>query len=371
MPAVTPVRMPKWGLSMEEGTIVDWLRPEGAVIAEGDDLVDIETAKISNVFESPASGVLRRIVAQPGDVLPVGALIGVIAEAEAPDAEVEAFIDAFRSSFVPETAEDGAGSGLALRSVEVGGRRIEVGRTGQAEGVPVVLVHGFSGDMNGWLFNIDALSAVAPVIAVDLPGHGASSKDVGDGSLETLSAAVGGALDALGVDRAHLVGHSLGASVVARLAADRPGLAASVVLICPAGLGATPVSEAFLTGVVDADRAKDLKPVLEMLVADPAMVSKDMVETVLRYKRLDGVDEALARLRDHMLDGSDFARLRADLARIPSALVIASDGDQIVGVPDPAVLPSGFHIERIAGAGHLPHLEAAGAVNALLLAAVG
>ena len=370
MPAVTPIRMPKWGLSMQEGTIVEWWRPEGAAVAEGDELVDIETAKITNACESPATGTLRRIVAQPGQVLPVGALIGVMAEAEVADAEVDAFIAEFQSNFTPEAEDGEEAQVLSLSTVEVDGRSLRVGRAGPATGVPVVLIHGFAGDINNWLFNIDAVSAIAPLIAVDLPGHGGSSKDVGDGSLETLADSIGGALAALGVTRAHFVGHSLGAAVAARLAVDHPPLVASLTLIAPAGLSASPVSEEFLTGVIDAQRTRDLKPVLEMLVADPDLVTKAMVEDLIKFKRLDGVEDALAVLRDRLVSGEDGAELRADLARIPSALVIASRADRIVGPPDEAALPSGFRVVWIDNAGHMPHLEQAGLVNSLLTEAI-
>jgi len=369
MTAVTPVRMPKWGLSMQEGAIVDWWKAEGATVAEGEDLVDIETSKITNVCESPAAGVLRRIVAQPGETLPVGALIGVLAEPEVSDAEIESFITDFQANFVPAEADDEGAQALSLTMVDAAGRAIRIGRAGPDEGVPVVLIHGYSGDLNNWLFNIDALAARSPVIALDLPGHGGSSKDVGDGSLGTLAHAVAATLDALGVSEAHLVGHSLGAAVAARLAIDHAGLARSLTLIAPAGLSSTGVSEAFLTGVIDAQRAKDLKPVMEMLLADPALVTRDMVEDVLKFKRLDGVEEALTVLRDRLIDGADAAALRADLAAIPAALVIASRTDRIVGPPDEAALPPGFRIAWIADAGHMPHLEQATEVNALLVAA--
>ncbi|MBS0409501.1 MAG: acetoin dehydrogenase dihydrolipoyllysine-residue acetyltransferase subunit, partial [Proteobacteria bacterium] len=48
MADVTPIRMPKWGLSMQEGAIIDWWKAEGDRLTEGEDLVDIETSKINN-----------------------------------------------------------------------------------------------------------------------------------------------------------------------------------------------------------------------------------------------------------------------------------------------------------------------------------
>jgi len=370
MSVITSVRMPKWGLAMQEGAIVDWWKAEGATVAEGEDLVDIETTKITNACESPIGGVLRRIVAQPGETLPVGALIAVVADASASEAEIDAFVAEFQARYVPPTEDDEAAAVLRLTTVEVPGGAMRIGRAGPQEGVPVVLIHGYSGDLNNWLFNIEALSAIAPVIALDLPGHGGSTKDVGDASLSTLAGRVAAVLDALDVGRAHLTGHSLGAAVAARLAIDRPGLAQSLTLIAPAGLSETPVSEEFLTGVIEAQRARDLKPYIEMLVADPAMVTKDMVDDVLKFKRLDGVEEALTALRDRMVDGAEAAALRADLAAIPAALVIASKDDRIVGAPDEAALPNGFKVAWIEGAGHMPHLEKAAAVNALLLEVV-
>ena len=370
MAVVTPIRMPKWGLSMQEGVIIDWWKREGDLLAEGEDLVDIETSKINNVYESPTSGPLRRIVAQAGETLPVGALIAVVADAEASDADVDAFIADFQASFTPEIEDAEGGGAFALTSVETSLGAIRIGRAGPAEGETVVLIHGYAGDLDNWLFNIEALAARGPVIAIDLPGHGGSTKAVGDGALKTLAAAVAEALEASGVGAAHIVGHSLGGAVAARLAADQPDKVRRLTLICPAYLPGTALAEDFLTGVAESQRAKDLKPWLEQLFADPSAVTRDMVEDMLKFKRTDGVEEALAALRDRMVSGEDAAALRADLHDLPQTLVIASDADQIVGAPDEAALPRQFRVAWIEGAGHMPHLEQAGAVNALLLEAL-
>lgn len=82
---LTKLGMPKWGLSMTEGTVVQWLVEEGAELNNGDEIVEVESEKINNAVEAPAPGVLRRRVAKEGDVLPVGGLIGVIADASVTD----------------------------------------------------------------------------------------------------------------------------------------------------------------------------------------------------------------------------------------------------------------------------------------------
>ncbi|HUI58926.1 MAG TPA: dihydrolipoamide acetyltransferase family protein [Steroidobacteraceae bacterium] len=104
------VTMPKWGIEMTEGTLGQWTARVGQRVERGEPLLDVETDKIVNTVESPAAGVLRRIVADTGEIRPVGALIAVLATEEVSEAEVVTFIDQFRGAtvnFEPDAGEPG------------------------------------------------------------------------------------------------------------------------------------------------------------------------------------------------------------------------------------------------------------------------
>jgi pyruvate dehydrogenase E2 component (dihydrolipoamide acetyltransferase) len=360
--------MPKWGLSMENGKVVHWWKSEGDRVNAGEDLLDIETAKIVNTAEAPASGVLRRIVTPLDETAPVGALLGVIAETDVSDADIDLFVANLAVEGEAATADDG-GQRIALQQVPTRLGDLQVGRLeSEAGGETVVLIHGFASDLNSWLFTFEPVRQAGRIIAIDLPGHGGSSKAPGDASLEALAGAVIDALTSLGVETAHLVGHSLGAAVATAVALQSPGLVRSLVLIAPPALvGGAPSSE-FLDGIVEGQRARDLRAPLAMLVRDPDLVSKDMIEGVLRAKRVDGAEEWLRALRDRMLESQDLADLKARAGSIPAALVIGGSHDQIVGSVEGGAVPPGWRVETILETGHMPHLERSAEVNRLILA---
>ena len=74
----TNIVMPQMGYDMREGTVVRWHKKEGETVARGDVLADIETDKATVEFEAFTSGVLGKIMAEAGVVVPVGELIAVI-----------------------------------------------------------------------------------------------------------------------------------------------------------------------------------------------------------------------------------------------------------------------------------------------------
>ena len=368
MDAIIPVKVPKWGLSMEEGAIVEWHVGEGDRVAEGDELVDIETTKITNVYEAHTDGLIRRIVAKPGQTLPVGALIAVMAEGDVSDTEIDAFVAEFEDRFDP--AEAAAEGGLEVESVDIGaGRVLRVGVAGKArEGTPFVLLHGFGGDLENWSLVQEALSEHRPTYAVELPGHGQSTKDVGEGRLDELADGVVAALDALGLDRFLIAGHSLGGAVATSLTSRLGARVAGLGLVCPAAMPGGRLSTEYLDGFVAAKRARDLRGAVEMLFQDPAMATRDMLDGLVKMKRLDGAEAALTTIKTNRAGGDEaYANLGGVLEGVAAPIaLIASKADRIVGAPDTDRFPSQTTVVWIDNVGHMPHLEAPDKVVAAL-----
>jgi pyruvate dehydrogenase E2 component (dihydrolipoyllysine-residue acetyltransferase) len=361
--------MPKWGLAMTEGLVTAWHLDEGAVVEKGAPALDIETEKITNEFLLPAGGVLRRRLVNVGDTVPVGALLGILAEPSVTKEMIDAFIESFNRQFAETLASraEADDTGPQLQTIDVDSRRTRYLVMGESDAAPLALIHGFGGDLNNWLFNQSALAASRQVLALDLPGHGGSSKTLEAHDLAALTRAVMRLLEVLDVPAVHLAGHSLGGAVAMRLALDRPQRVRSVTLVASAGLGPE-INMDYVQGFINARRRKDLKPVVQLLFADPALASRELLDDLLKFKRLDGVAELLTRIADTAFaGGAQSSVMRDELSRLEMPVqVIWGSEDRIIPARHAEGLPDAVQVRVLEGAGHMVHMEKAAQVNRLL-----
>ncbi len=379
--AITPVVMPKWGLEMREGTITEWLVEEGARIAVGMPIMEVETDKISNAVEAADAGLLRRRVAQAGETLPVKALLGVLAEPAVSDEDIDSFIASF---VVPQADAGDTDDGPVYDHAMIDGIKVRFARRGPESGVPVVFLHGFGGDLGNWMFNIDAIAEDHPVIAIDLPAHGQSVARLPGASVAAFGEFVERFLANEQTGPVHLVGHSMGGAIALWLARHRRQQIASLALVSPAGFGRE-IDLGYIEGFIGAASRRELKPVAERLFADPSLVSRQMLDDLLRYKRIDGVSEALTELAGEMFGAAN--RDAASASRGPTAdaaggqrdlpghgfddpdlpmLVVWGREDRIVPAHHAEHAPRGAKVVIFDEVGHMAMLERAGEFNNLL-----
>ena len=214
MSMIEPIKVPKWGLSMEEGTIVEWHVSEGDRVAEGGDIVDIETTKITNVCQAHTDGFIRKVISKEGDTIPVGGLIAVMAEPDVSDSDIDAFISSYEIQEEKREA-DTSGVELEIRHVDIGNNRtLRVSVAGENQsGTPVILIHGYGGDLENWSLVMAGLAPQVPVYAIEMPGHGQSTKSVGEGKLSDLVEAIITGIEKIDLAKFILCGHSLGGAV--------------------------------------------------------------------------------------------------------------------------------------------------------------
>ena len=172
-------------------------------------------------------------------------------------------------------------------------------------------------------------------------------------------------LDHLDIAKAHLAGHSMGGAVSLNVARLAPQRVASLSLVASAGLGET-INGQYLQGFVAAANRNALKGPMSLLFADPGLVTRQLLEDMLKFKRLEGVDSALQQLSAALADGDRQRHdLRAVLGQHP-ALVLWGAADAII----PASHADGLdaEVQVIPAVGHMVQMEAAEQVNQQLLA---
>jgi pimeloyl-ACP methyl ester carboxylesterase len=232
---------------------------------------------------------------------------------------------------------------------------------GGASGPPVVLLHAAGGASDQWAAQLRHLRRSRRAVAVDLRGHGRSPAPAGGAlPVEALAADVVATLDALGLRRVVLVGHSLGGAVAVALAGAHPERVAGLFLLDPASDGRDlPPAEA--AGLLAALRSDAYPEIVEAHWRSMLQPSTPAVrERVLRDLRATRREAVVGTLE---------ALLRFD----PVPALTRYRGPRLSVITPQNDVPGAYHrlapdlpLRRIDGTGHWVQLDAPEVVNAAL-----
>jgi pimeloyl-ACP methyl ester carboxylesterase len=257
-------------------------------------------------------------------------------------------------------------------------------------GTPILLIHGIGSSSDTWGELPERLSARgARVLAVDLPGHGESSKGPGDYSLGSLASTLRDLLDERGIERAHLVGHSLGGGVSMQFTYQFPDRVASMVLESSGGLGeeaftglraaSLPGSELAIKWAINQRTlagASWLGDKLSRIGVTPHALSPHALETVSWLGEEDRRAAFLATLRSVVSPRGQRVSALDKLHLMEGSRVLIVWGDRDPMIPmvhgqNAHELLSGSRFVVFPGAGHEPHLHDPERFAALIAEHVG
>ena len=251
------------------------------------------------------------------------------------------------------------------------------------QGSPVILIHGIGMYMESWLPSVAALATQHQVYAVDLPGHGKTEKPLNISyTIENLSQFIKDFMTALDIEKAHIVGHSLGGAVSTRLALTKAAAVDRLVLVGSAGLGkeatmvlrimSVPVIGEILTRPSLSGSANFAK----MLVYDPAVMTNELIELSYQMSLLPNMQKSFLKVlrANGNLFGQSKSMYVPNTQGLPSitkpVLVVWGRQDQIVPVAHAEIaaeyLPN-VSVQIFDNCGHFPMLEHTIHFNKLLL----
>ena len=215
------------------------------------------------------------------------------------------------------------------------------------EGPPLILIHGLAGSWQNWLENIPHFARSRRVIALDLPGFGASPMPAKDISIGCYAEIVDGLLDQLGIEKAPVVGNSMGGFIGAEMAIELATRVDKLVLVSAAGLTTHEMHRDSAMAVLRrienvlafgsgwfASRSEHFatrpglrKVLMAMIVAHPARLSGPLISEQVRGSGKPGFMDALEALGTYpLLD-------RLEQIECPT-LVVWGDKDRLVPVRD-------------------------------------
>lgn len=246
--------------------------------------------------------------------------------------------------------------------------------TGPAESPlhPVVLLHGFGGDRQGWGNIQTALAPRRRSIAFDLPGHGQALGWPGTGKSGTAARAILRSLDHLDIDQVHLVGHSMGGAIASLLALKAPERVASLTLLAPGGFGPE-INHRLLRRYAASRDPLEMEMLLEQFFGWGFRLPKFLARTAAQMRDRPDAIETLNSIIETFMDGDEQKCIEtwrlADLA-CPIKVIWGSQ-DRVLPTRQAHKLPGMIAAHIFERVGHMPHLEIPKEVVRLILQNAG
>ncbi|MBV8098967.1 MAG: alpha/beta fold hydrolase [Verrucomicrobia bacterium] len=396
--------LPRMGETMNEGTIVAWLKQPGEHFRRGETLLEVESDKTNVEIPALEDGEMVLHLALAGEKVAVDYPIAVVqtfelsassskaAEAQptlktqvAPEPEIPSSEDLplpvagakIRAS--PAARRTAREMGVNLPEIKGTGPRGRVTGTdvrrhatlsvkpprsivAESSGQPLrwgtpqrgrcILLHGFAGDPTTWRRTGEFLAEQGfEAIAFELPGHG--SPPMMGPSLDELAAEVISRLPSPPNGKFHLIGHSLGGAFAILIAARDPGRVASLTLLAPIGIG-TYINQSFLDGIVSARTIETLERELRKTTGRPLSYATSALAAMLESRRADEL-KAIGQMM--ALDGVQQLFLVPELEKITvPARVFFGRQDKILNWQDALSLPGRIAL-HLFDTGHMPHWE--------------
>lgn len=218
----------------------------------------------------------------------------------------------------------------------------------------IVFLHGFAGGHFVWKAVQGALSGTFRTIAYDLPGHGGSLDFPDAGPPKVAARAVLADLEARGIEKAHVVGHSMGGAVATLMALFAPERVASLTLLAPGGYGET-INASHLRSYAAARTGEDVATGLAEMYAPGVAIAPETIDDYANMVSRPGQAEKLSGFAADLFRGDRQGVIPAaslEALRMP-VTVFWGEMDAILPFEHTANLPPNFVLEPLPGAGHM------------------
>jgi len=252
-----------------------------------------------------------------------------------------------------------------------------------SQGSPVILIHGLGAYIEGWLPSFGVLAQKHRVYALDLLGHGRTDKVPNvSHKIAHLAQFVKDFMLTLGIEHAHVVGHSLGGAIGTRLALVQPAVVDKLVLVSSAGLGKeAPMPLRLLTvpilgEILSRPSRSGSASFARMIVHDPATITEEFIERDYQLSLLPGMQKSVLRVvrANVNLFGQSESMYGPNVKGLASimnpVLVVWGRQDPVVPVAHADIAAEGLPNVRVHvfdNCGHYPILEHTQSFNELLL----